>query len=114
MNPLPTKDYKTMMRLRHAITFHYETKEIIDALQRQTAKFADYNMPMSVGSRALDWHFEPGDRVVDSIIVRDAIGITTDLVVGVEVDKVASRLQEIVEDLATFSGHFVNRCCTRL
>ena len=44
------------------------------------------------------WYFEPADRVVDSGIVRDAIGLRANPVVGAEVDKVAVRQQEIAQD----------------
>ena len=108
-----TEEYKTMKRIRNAITFHYETDALQQTLQRQSAKFPDYSMSLSIGSRTLDWYFEPGDRVVDSIIARDAIGLAPNVDIGVEVDKVASRLQEIAEDLAAFAGYFVNRYCTR-
>ncbi len=108
-----TKEYKTMKRIRNAITFHYENDAIKDALQRQSEKFPDFAMPLSIGSRTLDWYFEPGDRIADSIIVRDAIGLPGGGDIGAEVDKVAARLQEIGEDLALFAGYFVNRYCTK-
>jgi len=63
-----TEEYQKMKRLRNAITFHYETQAIQDAINRQSAKFPDYAMPLSTGSTTLDWYFEPGDRIVDSVI----------------------------------------------
>jgi hypothetical protein len=107
-----TDDYKAMKRLRNSVSFHYETKAIQESLKRQSKKFPDFAMPMSIGSRTIDWHFDPGDRVVDGIIVRDAIGVPEDKDVRTEVDKVAVRLQAIAEDLATFAGYFVHRYCT--
>lgn len=108
-----TQKYKSMKRMRDAITFHYETNAITNAIARQNDKFPDYQLSLSIGSRTLDWYFEPGDRMVDSIIIRDAVGLTADPIVSTEIDKVASDLQSISEDLANFSGYFVPRYCTR-
>ena len=44
--------------------------------------------------------FETPDRVVDSVIVRDAVGLIAHLVVGADVDKPAFRQQEIAQDFA--------------
>jgi hypothetical protein len=54
-----TDEYRTTKRLRNAITFHYETKAIQEAINRQSAMFPDYAMPLSLGSTTLDWYFEP-------------------------------------------------------
>jgi hypothetical protein len=61
----------------------------------------------------LAWYLGPAHRVVDSVIVRDAIGLRANPVVGAEVDKVAVRQQEIAQDLANFSGYFIARFCIR-
>jgi hypothetical protein len=37
-----TKEYKTMKRIRNAITFHYETDAIAQAIERQSDKFPDH------------------------------------------------------------------------
>jgi hypothetical protein len=108
-----TDNYKAMKRLRDAITFHYETNAIAEAIKRQNDKFPDHPLSLSIGNRTLDWYFEPADRMVDSIIIRDAIGLQAYPVASAEVDKVASRLQTIAEDLANFSGYFIPRYCTR-
>jgi len=102
-----------MKRMRDAITFHYETNAVAGAIARQNEKFPDHQLSLSIGSKTLDWYFEPGDRVVDSIIIRDAIGMETDPIVSAEVDRVASDLQTISEDLVNFSGYFVRRFSTR-
>ena len=106
-----TREYKTMKRIRNAITFHYESEAIAQAVQRQVDKFPDYPMSVSIGNKTLYWYFEPGDRVADSIIVRDAIGLETYPVVSAEVDAVAAKLQKIGEDLSNFSGYFIPRFC---
>jgi len=108
-----TKEYKTMKRIRNAITFHYETDAIAQAIDRQNDKFSDYPMSVSIGNKTLYWYFEPADRVADSIIVRDAIGLKTYPVVSAEVDAVAVQLQKIGEDLSNFSGYFIPRHVVR-
>ena len=70
-------------------------------------------MSVSIGSDMLDWYFEPADGIVDSIIVRDAIGMKGFPAVSDEIDKVAVRLQKIAEDLANFSGYFIPRYISR-
>jgi hypothetical protein len=89
-----TEEYKQMKRLRNAITFHYETQAIQDAINRQSAMFPDYA------------------RIVDGVIIRHPLAMTSDPAVSAKVDKVAGRLQEIAEDLANFAGYFVPKYCT--
>jgi hypothetical protein len=108
-----TPDYKTMKRIRDAITFHYETDAIAKAIERQGERFPDHAMSLSIGSDMLDWYFEPTDGVTDSIIVRDAIGMETFPAVSDKVDEVAVRLQRIAEDLANFSGYFIPQYASR-
>jgi hypothetical protein len=108
-----TKNYKTMKRLRNAITFHYEIDAIANAIERQNSKFPDRPLSISIGNKTLYWYFEPADQVADSIIVRDAIGLIAYPVVSTEVDAVATELQKIGEDLSNFSGYFVPRYVVR-
>jgi hypothetical protein len=108
-----TDEYRKMKRLRNALTFHYETNAISEAINRQAEGFPDHVMKMSIGGTTMDWHFEPADRIADSIIVRDAAEISPDADIGPEVDAFASRLQTIAEDLANFSGYFIPRYCVR-
>jgi hypothetical protein len=108
-----SKDYKTMKRIRNAITFHYETSAIEAAIERQAGKFPDYPLSISIGNKTLYWYFEPADHVADSIIVRDAIQHTSYPAVSAEIDAVATRIQTIAEDLVNFSGYFVPRHCLR-
>jgi hypothetical protein len=102
-------DYKAMQRIRNAVAFHYETEAIEKAIERQSDRFADHPLALSIGSDMLDWYFEPADGVVDSIIVRDALGFKGHAVVSAKVDEIATRLQKISEDLANFSGFFIPR-----
>jgi hypothetical protein len=104
-----TKEYKTMKRVRNAITFHYETEAIEQAIERQNDKFSDHPMSISIGNKTLYWYFEPADHVADGIIVRDAVGLKSYPVVSAEVDAVAVQLQKIGEDLSNFSGYFIPR-----
>ena len=67
----------------------------------------------SIGSKQIGWYFESADRVQDSVIVRDAIGLRAYPVVGAEVHKVAVRQHEIAQDLANLSGYFIARFCIR-
>jgi uncharacterized membrane protein YeiH len=60
----------------------------------------------------LAWYFEPADRVADSVIVRDAIGLRAYPVVGAEVDKVAVRHQEIAQ-FGELLRYFIARFCIR-
>jgi hypothetical protein len=113
MTFIGTDEYKAMRRMRNAITSHYLAEPIAEAIDRQVDKFPDAALSMSIGSHTLDWHFEPGDQIVDSIIVRHAIGIQSYPVVSAEIDDVASRLQTIAEDLMNFSGYFVPRYCSK-
>jgi len=88
-----TDEYKRMKRLPDAITFHYLTEAVQQAIMRQANTLPDC--------------------IVDSIIVRDAIGLAPAADVRQEVDKFALRLQAFAEDLVNFSGYFICRYCSR-
>jgi hypothetical protein len=104
-----TADHKAMKRIRNAVVSHYETDAIEKATERQSDRFSDHPLTLSIGRDLLDWYFEPADIVVDSIIVRDAIGLKDYPVVSAKVDEVATRLQKVAEDFANFSGYFIPR-----
>jgi hypothetical protein len=106
-------DYRAMKKIRDAIAFHYLKDPVVAAIERQANRFPDGPLSLSVGSKTLDWYCEPADRAVDSIIVRHAIGLTAFPVVAADVDKVASRLQTISEDVMNFSGYFIPKFCVR-
>ena len=102
-----TADYKRMLRIRNNVTFHYDPGVIDKALPTAAAKHPDSPLSMSMGQGSIDWHFEPADRLIDRIVVRDIFGVEEGANVREEVDKIVVRLQEIGGQLVEFAGYFI-------
>jgi hypothetical protein len=54
MTFIGTEEYKTMRRMRDAITSHYLTEPIAEAINRQVDKFPDVALSLSIGSNTMD------------------------------------------------------------
>ncbi len=102
-----TDDYKRMLRVRNNITFHYDHKVVANALRASAEAHPDRPLAISMGDATLDWFFEPADRIIDRIVVRDIFGVAPDADVRAEVDKMVIRLQDICVMFADFAGHFI-------
>jgi hypothetical protein len=108
-----TDDYRRMARIRHNITFHYDDGAVEKALEAAAKAHPGYPLAMQMGRETIDWFFEPGDRIIDRIVVRDIFGVAPDADVRIEVDKIIGRLQEIGEAFADFAGYFVRHHTAR-
>src|SRR5258708_28835728 len=69
-NVVGTEKYKRMKELRSGLGFHYLDKPVRDAIASQATKAPDVQLSLSVGHDPLEWYYEPGDRIVDSAVVR--------------------------------------------
>lgn len=70
------------------------------------------NLSLSVGSDNLQWYYEPGDRIIDSFIIRDVFGIPEDADAVKEVDRLIHEMQDVAEHIATFAGYFIMEAAT--
>ena len=102
-----TKDYLLMRAMRNDVSFHYQDSTVRNAIASQSQKAPDLLLTLSVGSSTLDWYCEPGDRILDSAVVRGVFQIPEDADVQPAVDDLIHRLQDIGDHLAHFGGYFV-------
>lgn len=102
-----TNKYKTMKDLRSGFGFHYLDGPVRDAIKSQHEKAPTIQLALSVGHDPLEWYYEPGDRIVDSALVRGIFKIPDGAEVQKEVDRLIHEIQSVGDDLAEFAGHFI-------
>jgi hypothetical protein len=102
-----TEDHKKMMRVRNNLTFHYDEGAVRGALRNAAMEHPDLPLEISMGDETIDWFFEPADRIIDRIVVRDIFGVAPDADVRAEVDEVVVRLHGIMKAFADFAGYFI-------
>jgi hypothetical protein len=64
-------------------------------------------LSLSVGHTPLDWYCEPGDKLVDSAVVRQIFEVPEGADVRTEVDRIVVRIYELATDLSEFAGYFI-------
>jgi hypothetical protein len=102
-----TEKYKHMKELRSGLGFHYLDHPVRGAIESQGKKVPDLQLSLSVGHDPLEWYYEPGDRIVDSAVVREIFKIPEGDDVQKEVDKLIHDIQSVGDDLAAFAGYFI-------
>lgn len=108
---IDTDDHKMMLRIRNDTAFHYGEGIVSKALTAAAREHPNANLTMQLGKKAIDWHFEPGDRIIDRIVVREIFKIPpevkTEEAVNKEVTKVVDRMHTMAEKVADFAGYFI-------
>jgi hypothetical protein len=107
-----TEKYKQMKALRSGLGFHYLDAPVREAILSQGQKAPDLQLALSVGHDPLEWYYEPGDRIVDSAVVRGVFKVPEEADVQKEVDKLIHDIQSVGDDLAQFGGYFVMEYAT--
>jgi hypothetical protein len=102
-----TEKYKQMKALRSGLGFHYLDPPVREAILSQGQKAPDLQLSLSVGHDPLEWHYEPGDRIVDSAVVRGVFQIPEEADVQKELDTLIHDIQAVGDDLAVFAGYFI-------
>jgi hypothetical protein len=102
-----TERYKLMKRVRNDVGFHYLDKTVRAAIASQKEKVPDLALFLSVGSETLEWYYQPGDRIIDSAIVRNVFEISEEADVQKEVDRLMHDMQTVGDYLAEFAGYFI-------
>ena len=102
-----TRDYMLMRAMRNDVSFHYQDHTVRDAITSQAEKAPDIALALQVGSTTLDWYYEPGDRIIDTAVVRGVLGIPEGEDVQPTVDNLIHRMQDIGDHLAHFGGYFI-------
>ncbi|MCZ7658892.1 MAG: hypothetical protein M5U07_14070 [Xanthobacteraceae bacterium] len=104
-------DYHLLLRLRNNLSFHYDRKLAIRALERILIVRPDDISPMSVGSEVLHWHFLLADKVSNSIFARDVLRLAEEETnVTAEADKIIHRMFDVHEVLGEFAIGFIRHC----
>ena len=96
-----------MKALRSGVGFHYLDRPVRDAIYSQAQKAPDIQLALSVGHEPLEWYYEPGDRIVDSAVVRGIFNIPEGADVQTELDNLIHEIQSIGDDLTSFAGYFI-------
>ena len=102
-----TDRYKFLKQVRDGIGFHYLPNTVRDTLARQADRVPDVRLTLSVGSDNLQWYYEPGDRIIDSHVIRGIFGIPEDQNAVKEVDRIIHEMQGVAEKIACFAGYFI-------
>jgi len=102
-----TERYKQMKDLRSGFGFHYLDEPVRNAIASQAVKAPDLQLSLSVGNDHLEWFYQPGDRIIDSAVVRGIFKIPEGADVQKEVDRLIHDLQEVGDHLAQFAGFFI-------
>jgi hypothetical protein len=104
---LDTPDYKTLLRIRNNVGFHYTSKLAERALKEMADKLPEDMSSMTLGEDPLDWHFQLGDKVTERIVVRHIFEIAEGTDFAKESDEVGGRIFDMAESLASFAGYFI-------
>jgi len=93
--------------LRNNACFHYADKLSVKAVEEIATKNAEDQSKFSQGDGLLDWHFELGDKVVQTIIVHHVFKVEEGKDIGKESDAIANRIFDAAEEIALFAGGFI-------
>jgi hypothetical protein len=102
-----TTEYRMMERIRNDAAFHYGLRIVEKTLSQMAAEHPNLTLPLSLGQETIQWHFAPGDRIIDRIVTHEIFKIAKDANISEEADKIAVRMIEIAEKLADFAGYFI-------
>jgi hypothetical protein len=102
-----TVEYKMMKSVRNNVSFHYQDAIVRQAIKSQNNKNPSMPLSLSVGHTPLDWYCEPGDKLVDSAVVRQIFEVPEGADVRTEVDRIVVRIYELATDLSEFAGYFI-------
>lgn len=102
-------DYATLVRIRNNLAFHYDGKLAVKALRRIVRHAPDATTSFTLGTDPVMWHFPQADEVVDSIMVRDVLGITSSQDALQATDAILHRMWRMHVQFADFAGYFIRR-----
>lgn len=107
VNFIGSEEYKFLVLIRNNITFHYSERRTQNALREIAGAWRDLPLTISMGELPIDWYFEPGDRIVDRIVVRNIFNIPAGADVRPAVDEIVNRLHDVIAIFADFAGYFI-------
>jgi hypothetical protein len=100
---------KIIGQVRHNLTFHYDEtgKQIERAISEIAAIPGGHQARVTRGSNAYLWHSEPGDEIVDKIVVRYICRIPRDKDAREEADAIADQMHDVFLAFVDFAGEFI-------
>ena len=100
-----------LSRFRNKATFHYDEKATAEHLRRVIATDPTAVRRSSVGSTALDWHFELGDTVIEHMVVKFVLGADEPRspARSKKISEIATRLDQIATIFSDFAASFIER-----
>jgi hypothetical protein len=104
---LNAPDYKILARIRNNVSFHYDGKLAVRALEQIATKYPSDVSPLSLGHETLDWYFELGDKVFDRVVVRDIFKVGEDVDMRSAINAVLHRLHLMAAAFSDFAGYFI-------
>jgi hypothetical protein len=106
---IDSAEMKVLDKIRNRASFHYDRQLPERSLQEIAELSPDKPWSYSMGSEALDWHFELADAVIDRMLIREVFGLKQPkgLQRTEKTELIAARLQEISITFTNFAAHFV-------
>jgi hypothetical protein len=101
-----SQDYKLLLLVRNNLSFHYDRKLAVRALDRIVDRNPKDIATFSIGTETLDWYFELADKVVNSIMRRDLMKIEDSDHAEEDVDAILLRFGEVLRTFGDFAAHF--------
>lgn len=104
---------KLVGEIRHNLTFHYHQCDALigAAIEERAGQPESRLSSITRGSTAHLWRFQVADDIVDSIVVRKIWSVPRSADLRTEVDKIADRIQKILETFVDFTGEFIWKYC---
>lgn len=110
---LGSSDHKLMAKMRNVVAFHYDPKLATRRLKSLVDKYPDHRFAYSMGTETLDWYFELGDLIADSVLIRDVFEIDEEQDIAAAALEVLMRLHVIGDAFTKFAPYFIRECCRK-
>jgi hypothetical protein len=101
-----------LLRIRNNVSFHYNSRLAVRALEQIDKRFPNHRFTYSLGNDPLDWYFELGGLVNDRIVVRDVFKAPNDVDVRAAIDPILLRLHRMAAAFSDSAGDFVRHYLT--
>lgn len=104
---IDSPDYATLLRIRNNLAFHYDGRLAVRALRRIVGRDPSAVSSFTLGTEPILWHFPIADEIVDSMMVRDVLGIVANQPAQPATDTILERMWEMQVSFADFAGYFI-------
>jgi hypothetical protein len=105
---LNTPDYSMLGRIRNKVSFHYDGRLSVQAIEQIDKNFPSHASTYSLGHDPLDWYFELGDFASDRTVVRDIFGAPEGVDLRAAIDPILLRMHKMASTFSDFAGYFIH------